>query len=343
MKGQRILIVNVNWLGDVLFSTPFIRAIRSNFPNAYIVCMVVPRCREVLEANPRLNEIIVYDEKGVHAGLSGRIKFIRQLKKYDFDTVFLLHRSFTRTLLMCLAGISRRIGYYTAKRALLLTEKPSPPKASMHRARFYLGLIEAVGLKVDDNGCEFFISSQDERWADGFLKSAGIKEGQGIIVFNPGGNWPPKRWPVDNFAALGRQIIKNFGGEFRVLITGSAADSGLAEAIRQKMGADVIIACGRTTLKQAAALFKRARVVVSNDSGPLHIAISVGANTIGLFGPTSPSVTGPYMADPNKTVVLRKDIIRCQIPCYRQDCPDFGCMHAITPQEVFEAVKGFLK
>lgn len=341
MEAKRILIVNVNWLGDVLFSTPFIRALRSNFPHAYIACMVVPRCREALEGNPHINEIIVYDEKGMHAGLFGKIKFIRRLRGYNFDAVFLLHRSFTRTLLVYLAGIPRRIGYYTAKRALLLTEKPKLAKTAMHRAKFYLGLIEAIGLKADDNGCEFFISGQDESWADGFLKASGIKEGQRIIIFNPGGNWPPKRWPAANFGLLADKIAEHFGSMVKILISGSEKDLELAQRISQ-IYKDAITACGKATLKQSAALFKKADLVISSDSGPLHIAVSVGANVIAFFGPTSPLVTGPYKATGKKVVILHKDV-GCRVPCYDAGCVDYKCMSAITPQEVFEAVKKVLE
>lgn len=341
MEAKRILIVNVNWLGDVLFSTPFIRAVKNNFPNAYIACMVAPRCREVLQGNPCLDEIIVYDEKGIHAGLFGKIKFIRQLKGYDFDTVFLLHRSFTRTLMAYLAGIPERIGYYTPKRSALLTKAPKPPQPTLHRAKFYLNLLKALGLRTDDNGCEFFISGQDESWADGFLKASGIKEGQRIIIFNPGGNWLPKRWPAANFGLLADEITEHFGSMVKILISGSEKDLELAQRI-SRIYKDAITACGLATLKQSAALFKKADLVISSDSGPLHIAVSVGANVIALFGPTSPLVTGPYKATGKKVVILHKDV-GCRVPCYDAGCVDYKCMSAITPQEVFEAVKKVLE
>lgn len=339
--AKRILIVEVNWLGDVLFSTPFIRAVRNNFPNAYIACMTLPGCKEVLEGNPNINEIIIYDEKGACRGLAGKIKFIRKLKGYNFDTAFLLHRSFTRTLLVYLAGIGERIGYYTAKRALFLTKKPRPPKEDLHRAEFYLNLLKAAGLKTDENGCEFFISQKDSDWASDFLKNNGIKSGHKVIIFNPGGNWIPKRWPKVYFAALGKKILAHFGNDVKILLTGSEKDLPLAEHIRRQTQPEVIIACAKATLKQTAALFKKADLVVSSDSGPLHIAVSVGAKTVGLFGPTSPGITGPYKADDKKVIVLRKDI-GCRIPCYEANCGYSGCMAAITPDEVFEAAKKLL-
>lgn len=332
---KRILIVNVNWLGDVLFSTPFIRAVRKNFTNAYIACMAVPRCREVLEGNPYLDKIIIYDA-GAN-GVWGNINFVKQLKAYDFDTVFLLHRSFTRAFLARLAGINNRIGYYTFKRGFLLTQKPKPPKInSLHRAKFYLGLLEAVGLETDNKGCDFFISEKDSSWADNFFKDKGKMPGQMPVVFNPGGNWLPKRWPMRNFIELGKLFLSKFRDNVKIIITGASKDAELAGEINKALGNSAIISCGIVNLKQTAAIFKKSSLVISSDSGPLHIAVSVGANVIGIFGPTSPFITGPYNADEKKVVVIHKNT-GCKIPCYKADCSDYKCMKAITPEEVFEA------
>ena len=114
-RPKRILIVNVNWLGDVLFSTAAIRALRQRYPDAYLACMLVPRAKQILEDNPRLDEIIVYDENDRHRGITGKLKFIFFLKKKRFDVVFLFQRSLTRLLLCFLAGIPKRVGYYRKK------------------------------------------------------------------------------------------------------------------------------------------------------------------------------------------------------------------------------------
>ncbi len=108
---KRILIFNVNWMGDVLFSTATIRNIRYNFPDSFIACIIPERCEQVLEGNLHLDEIIIYDEKGKHKSLFSKLIFIRYLRQIKFDTVFLLHRSFSRALNTALAGIPERIGY----------------------------------------------------------------------------------------------------------------------------------------------------------------------------------------------------------------------------------------
>ena len=108
---KRILIVNVNWLGDVLFSTPFIKTVRSANPDSYIACLLHPRCKEILDLNPRLNEIIIYDEEGSHRGIFGKLKLVSYLRRKHFDTVYILHRSFTKALIGSFTGATIMIAF----------------------------------------------------------------------------------------------------------------------------------------------------------------------------------------------------------------------------------------
>ena len=159
MESERILIFNVNWLGDVLFSTAVIRNIRYNFPNSFVACVIPERCFQILEGNPYLDEIIFFDERKNQRSLKEKLKFINLIKAKKFDKAFLLHRSFTRTLILWLAGVKERIGYTTKKRAFLLTKKISPPdRDSLHRIDYYLGVIKGAGLKVIDKHLDFFIN-----------------------------------------------------------------------------------------------------------------------------------------------------------------------------------------
>jgi heptosyltransferase II len=335
---KRILIVNVNWLGDVLFSTPLIRAVRQRFPDAHIGCMVVPRCKDILESNPRLNEIIIYDEDGRHKGLLGKLSLISSLRSKKFDTAILLHRSFTRACMVFLAGISRRIGYHMPKRSFLLTENVNLPDRETHRVDFFLNLGKSLEISSADKNYEFFISDEHRQNIKRVFGKEGIGDKDTVIVINAGGNWEPKRWPKENFAKLADELAKGFGA--RIVITGAKKDLGLAEYIASLMRKRPYISCGRTSLKELAAIFERADLVISNDSGPMHIAVSMGAKTIALFGPTSPQITGPIGKGP--FIILQKDV-GCEIPCYDLSCGDYKCMEAITVADVLEAVKGILK
>jgi len=332
-KDKRILIVNVNWLGDVLFSTPFIRALRKANRGAYIACMVVPRCKEMLEGNPYLNELIVFDEKGEHKGVFGKMRFVSLLRSKQFDEAYILHRSLTRTLITALSKIPVRVGFYNVKRGFLLSHKVSVPKGTVHRAESYLSLAKYMGIEPDGKHFDFFIGDGDRVYVKELLRSEGIKENDFIVVMNPGGNWDKKRWPVENFSKLADELIKRYG--VKLIITGTKKDSELAESIKKNVAGHVVTACGDTTLKQLGALFEKAYLVLTGDTGPLHIATSVKAKVIAIFGPTSKEVTGPFEDD--SYIVLQKEV-GCKIPCYILDCKHVKCMKAITVNDVLKKI-----
>ena len=330
---KRILIINVNWLGDTLFATPLIRALRDAYSDAYIAVFTHPRCREILEGNPSINEIIIYDEQREHRYLLAKFSIISHLKSKRFDAVFILRRSLTRTMLVFLAKIPERIGYVNKKTGLLLTKKIPQPHRDLHRVEYFLGLARAIGLQPKSVNYEFFVSEKDIEKADEILKSEGISEEGDFIAINPGGNWGLKRWPVENFARLGDEIFNR--DATKVVLTGAEKDIDLCKTIYSLMENKPVLLCGKTDLKVLGAIFKKAIWVISNDSGPMHITIGVKTPLIALFGPTSPSITGPYGDGIYK--VLQKDV-DCPIPCYNLDCKDNRCMKAITVEDVLGAM-----
>lgn len=334
MAFERILIWEQNWLGDVLFSTPFIKAVRKKCENAYIAVMLNYSCKEILEGNPRINEIILYDEKTKHRGLKGEIKLIRRLKKESFDTVFLLHRSLSRALIAYFAGIRNRIGYFYIKRNFILTDIVDAPRKPLHKIEYFLKMAGYIGADISDKNLEFFINDTDREYIENLIKRNEIEKSGPIIAINPGGNWPPKRWPEENFAKLADILIKKY--KVRIMITGSENDISRALRIQELAHNKLFISCGKTTLKQLGALYEKAKIVISGDSGPLHIARAVGADVIALFGPTSPELTGPY--GEGSYSVIQKDV-GCRTPCYNAECSDNKCMKAISVEDVLEAVK----
>jgi lipopolysaccharide heptosyltransferase II len=335
---KRILVVNVNWVGDVIFSTPFIKAVREAYPDAYIACLIHPRCKEMLEDNPRLDELIAYDEEGEHAGLLGKARLVMELRKKRFDTAFILHRSFTKALLTRLAGIEERIGYATKNRAFVLTKAVEIPDEDIHKVEYFLGLARAAGIAPKDNSYEFFVGDKEKKAVREFLAKSGISENDRLVVICPGGNWDPKRWPKDKFAKLSDLLIERFG--VKVVIAGAKKDINLAADIKKRMNNPAVIACGTTTLKELGALLGRAALVIANDTGPMHMAVAVGAKTIALFGPTSPKLTGPY-GKGEYEVISRYE--KCDIPCYDVACKDYKCMNSIKVEEVLEASDQMLK
>jgi heptosyltransferase II len=330
MVKKKILIVSVNWLGDVLFTTPFIKAVREANPEGRIACLIHPRCAEILDPNPRIDELILYDEEGIHRSLAGKIRLISELRKKDFDTTFILHRSFTKALITYLAGIKERIGYATKKRSWLLTLTAEEPPADTHKVEYFLGLARSAGIELKGPpSYEFQVQGEDRKFASDMLRGHGAEEADRVAILCPGGNWDPKRWPKENFASLGDMLAEKIG--LKIVISGAAKDAGLADSIANMMRAKAVITCGATSLGTLGALFERACLVIANDTGPMHLAVAVGAPTIALFGPTSPAVTGPYGRG-NYRVISKHE--SCDIPCYDFTCKDNRCMAAIGVDEV---------
>ena len=339
MKASRVLIVGVNWVGDLIFMTPAIRAIRRAYPASYIACLIPPRGLDLLRANPHLDAVIPFRES---RGLTGLIQWwplVQQLRRGRFDTAFLFHPSATRAAAVWAAGIPSRIGYRTGKRNRFLTKGVAAPvKDSVHKAIWYLGLVEGAGLPSDGLRYDLAVRPEDRLAVEVLLKGWGVAQGDRLVALHPGANWRLKRWPAKNFASLADRLSKQF--DAKVIFVGSGADLPLVEKIRRQMQTQPLVATGRTSLCQLGALLSRVRLLVSNDSGPLHLGSAVGTPVIGLFGPTDPKCTGPI--ENGRSVTLFGSI-GCPVPCYRLECPANLCMNQITVEQVLEAAGRFLK
>ncbi|MCM8795009.1 MAG: lipopolysaccharide heptosyltransferase II [Candidatus Omnitrophica bacterium] len=339
VQKNRILIVSVNWLGDLLFMTPAIRAIRSRYPHSRIVCLAPERGIELLRTNPHLNEVIPYRESRGLCGFFRWIGIAARLKKEKFDAVFLFHRSFTRAMAAWLAGIPCRIGYRRKKQGWLLTQSIDPPdKDSIHKAAWYMKLLEVDGIRSDDLSYDIGLEQTDFTEADRLLKHLGIDSSRKIVALHPGANWVLKRWPVGEFARLADEIQEKT--QAAVLFIGGEGDLPLVEKVAGRMRSRPFVATGKTTLKQTGALLTRVSVLISNDSGPLHLGAAVGTPVVGLFGPTLPHVSGPPSGS---NAVSLFGSIGCPVPCYQLKCPANLCMSEIKVEQVLAAAEPYLR
>jgi lipopolysaccharide heptosyltransferase II len=332
---NNILVINVNWLGDAVFSTPVFKALKENFPNARISCLCVPRVQKVLEFCPYIDEIIIYDEKQTHFWPWNKWSLISQLRKRSFDAAFILHRSTTRGLLAYLAGIPQRIGYCKTK--MLLTHPIVFNDEGIHRSDVYLKVLESYGLKVSDRNYRLDFDPRESKELNQLLYFKGITPSEKIIVLHTAGNWELKRWPAHYFARLIESIIERFGA--KVILSGGQSDRDYCLAINEQANRQGIVVAGETTLGESLALYRRAQAVISSDSGPLHLAHSVGANVIGIFGPTRLETTGPRGV--GKSQVLFNDVGCNKAPCYHLGCLSNVCMQTITVNDVLEAIQKF--
>ncbi|MBI3333742.1 MAG: lipopolysaccharide heptosyltransferase II [Candidatus Omnitrophica bacterium] len=335
---RRILIVAVNWMGDLLFMTPAIRAIRRAHPDSFIACLAPPRGLDLLRSHPHLDEVIPVEESRGLKGLITWVSLVRRLREKRFDAAFLFHRSFTRALVLWLAGIRERIGVRTWKRGWLLTRSVDPPpKDSLHKAVGFLKMLESVGIQPDGLGYDVGLLPEDHEAAQAILAGWGVAPGERLVALHAGANWRLKRWPAKNFARVADRLADRYRA--RVLFVGDRGDLPLVERIAGEMRTRPLIAAGRTTFRQLGALLTRASVLISNDSGPLHLGLAVGTPVVALFGPTDPKLSGPL--EESKAVTLFGSI-GCPVPCYRLDCPANLCMSQITVEQVVDAAEKFL-
>ncbi len=331
---MKILVVNINWLGDAIFSTPVFKALKDKYPHAQVVCLCPPRVKDVLTYCPYVDKIIIYDEKKKHFWPWKKLKFILQLRQEKFDSAVLIHRSLTRALLVWLAGIPVRVGFSKAR--FLLTTPVDFPSDHLHRADGYLKVVEGLGVTPQQAVCQLRLKNEDIDAVEELLRREHLVEGK-YIVFHPSGNWDLKRWPQASWVALGNQLRTQFG--LTVVITGGDGDINLCQSIAKEIQGAKVLA-GQTRLGESLVIFRKSVAVISGDSGPLHMANSVGAAVIGLFGPTSPAITGVKGVGPS--VMIFHQVGCNHQPCYHLDCRNNVCMTTINIEDVCRELEQFI-
>jgi len=337
---QRILVVLPNWFGETLFVTPFLRALRRQRPDAHVAAMGWPQCREILLENPHLNEFVPYEERGAHRGLFGKWRIVRALRARRFDTAFILRKSLSRSWLLRLAGIPARVGFDNPKSGRLLTHRVPGPDETVHKAASYLALLPAVGLVSQSGRYEFHVAKAEQEAAHRLLAQYRLRADHPLVVIHPGANWDHKRWPAERFAALGDALAQRHRAQ--VLITGGPDDAALANRVARGMREPAIVLAGQTTLRQLGACIEQASLLVSNDTGVLHMGAALGRPLVALYGPTDPLRTGP-LGDPRTTTVLHHAACCPRVPCYAPDHPEHPGMKAISVDEACGAAAALLE
>ena len=352
VKQRRILIINPFGIGDVLFTTPVIESIKQGIGNCGIGYLCNRRTEPVLRANPNIDWVFVYEKdefrelrkKSFIRYIGKLVSFVMDIRRKGFDASIDLSLNREYGLICLLAGIKERIGFNYRNRGSCLTKKTDIEGYSgKHVIEYYLGLLESAGIKPSVRNIALYIPEADRQWAKGFLKSNGVSESEVLVGIAPAGgaSWGRdagiKHWRSNGYAAAADRLIEE--AKAKVILFGSADESGICDGIKASMKNKPIEAYGKTSLLQAAALMGACRLVIANDGGPLHLAVGAGARTVGIFGPVDENVYGQYPPDRSRHRVIKEDI-SCR-PCYRdfrmKDCADRICLSRIDPETVFRA------
>ena len=333
---KKILVKGTNWVGDTIISFPAVYSLRHLFPKAHITVLTKSHLTGLWKANTDLDEVIPYDMPTGAGRIFGELKVARSIKKRGIDLAIVLPRSFSSAWMVFWGGIPHRIGYKGEGRDWLLTERldRAPELLCRHRMYYYLHLVEHVGRCPSPFLPLLSLNGNQENWSNAFLSQHGLKDTV-LVGFNPGATYgEAKCWPSERFVELGRRLREEYGAFILIFGSSRPQEKALNATIAQGIGEGCLNLSGETSLLQLAALLRQCQVLVTNDTGTMHVAAAVGTRVVAIFGPTDPRTTSPLGEG---HVVIRKKV-PCS-PCLKRVCPlDHRCMDLIEVEEIYHTV-----
>ena len=328
---KKILLIRLSSLGDIVLTTPAIRAVRAHFSDAYIAMLVGKQSADVLRENPHLDEIITFDRGAKHKDTREMLRTVRVLRERKFTLAIDLQRKFRTELLMYCSGAAERVG----KGALCTVRVPE--QGNKHATTHYLDLLHAVGIPAVDQRLEVFLDASERRDASQRFDAMGVPEmGLKVGIF-PGAGWQLREWMPDRFAAIGDRLVRHFNAA--VLIFGGPQEADLVHTVANLMDARAVPFAGNLQVRALAACIEKCDLFLTNDTGPMHIAAAVGTPTVSLFGPGNHIRFQP-LGGLHQT-------IRHDVPCspckqFTDKCKDNICMKKITVDEVWQSISDTL-
>lgn len=331
-----ILIRAVNWLGDAVMTIPAIGTVREFFPSARITLLATPLVAEMFTPHPWVDEVLIYDRKGRHRGVAGRLRMSAELRQRGFDLAILFPNSFDAALVPWLAGIPRRLGLRSDGRGWLLNYG-MPKRLQVptgHQSGAYRAILAHFGIAASVRSQLLVTTPAEDAAIAELLSSGGINPGDFVIGINPGATYgSAKRWYPERFAAVADDLAGRWGA--KIVLTGGPDETGIAADIAGTMTSPCLNLAGGTRVRELMAVIKRCNFFVTNDSGPMHIAAAFGVPLVAIFGSTDNTTTFPLA---EHAAVVRQQV-DCA-PCMKRECPtDHRCMTAVTTAMVVEAAE----
>ena len=337
---KRILVRGPNWLGDAVMCEPALGGLQRLFPEAQITLLVKPAVADLFAGHPALTRVLTYDSKGRHMGLSGKWALAGELRQQGFDLAILFQNAFEAAFLTFLASVPRRYGYATDGRSLLLSDPVAPPdhRTLVHQVHYYWDLLKPLGLTGDPTAPTLVVSPEEEQAMAGRFTKGGLTESDIVVGINPGSTYgAAKRWLPERFAEaterLCRTVCDSGDRQVGVVIFGAKGEERLGREIAARLTSRSLVLSGATTIRELMAAVKRCALLLTNDTGPMHIAAAFKVPVVAIFGPTDWRTTSPF-GDAHAVV---RQPVDCA-PCLLRECPiDHRCMTRVTVDQVYEA------
>ncbi|MDE2179231.1 MAG: lipopolysaccharide heptosyltransferase II [candidate division NC10 bacterium] len=327
-----IVVASPNWLGDAVLALPALANLRRSFPGARIALLVRSWLSPLFRSLPFIDELVELPDSGE------LIWAATVLRRRGFELALLLPNSFRTALISWLAGIPHRIGYVADGRGPLLTVGVRPASGtSPHQADSYLGLLQALKWDAWLRPTKCLLPPGSDAEAEKLLTESGLSPHVPLIGMTPGASYgTAKRWPAERFAEAADLLADRLGSV--ALLFGSQREASLTRAIHERMRGAAVDFGGRTTLTELASLLSRCALLLTNDTGVMHLASALGIPCVALFGPTDPHRTGPLGSGHQ----ILRDPPSCS-PCRYRDCPiDHRCMQRLDVERVVAAAETLL-
>lgn len=337
-------------IGDVTHTLPALTALRAHYSKAHIAWLVEEQARDVVSGHRALDRVLIWKRRSAAAAFmqGNRLAPVREMFRLAkevcdtaYDLVIDFHALLKSSLWVALSRSRRKVGFgpgmeHAEGSYIFLNERIPAISMDVHALDRGLHLIKAVGIPVESVCYDFPITQANQQEAEFLMERSGIRESEPLVIVHPVALWPTKLWETDRFSEVADRLMKM---GFQVAFTGGKTDRETIDKICQSLLRKPVRWDGATDLKTLAALFQKATVVLSTDTGPMHIAAAVGTPVVALFGPTAPWRTGPYG---NNHHVLRAGLA-CS-PCFRRKCltghyEEMACMRRITVQQVVDAIE----
>ncbi len=334
---MKILVVQTAFIGDAVLTLPMVQVLHKNYPDSTIDLLAIPRTAELFLNHPDVHKIISYDKRKSDRGVFGLIRMSQKICENRYDIAIIPHRSFRSAFLIRLAGIPRRIGFDISGGSFSMTETVRYDK-QIHEIERNLSLLKNLGIEISSRVLpELYPSTEDKKNVDELLSGKNIKSSDRLIAIAPGSVWATKRWLPERYAELIR-LLSNDG--FVPVLIGGKEDRILCESIAKESDARTLVLAGDLSLLQSAEVLRRALVLVTNDTAPMHLAVAMRIPVVTIFGPTAPSFGfAPYGENDVVVETLGLSCRPCRIHGSKR-CPvkTFDCMKRIEVKRVFEEV-----
>jgi lipopolysaccharide heptosyltransferase II len=345
---MRILMVRLREIGDVVFTTPAVHALRTRFPHAHLTYVVEPHAAPVLRRHPDIDELILAPRARGAAGFARDVALGLSLRRKRFELAIDFHGGPRASLLTWLSRAPERIGYEIAGRAWMYTRRVGRPRAlrPRHSVENQWDLLRPLGIEPPDRERDAVTMAVDPdavATVAARLSAAGVEPADRMVVVHVSAGNPFRRWPIEHFAALISGLARS--PDRRIVVTSGPSERGAAarvvaaaRASLDERSAARVLAIGDFSLAELRVLLDRAALFVGGDSGPLHIAATTGVPIVGLYGPTLPERSAPWRSPALRTISIEPEPLPCR-PCDQRVCApgDFRCLTGIRPERVADA------